>query len=144
MDLTMEDQGLDRPVGVIVIAVLVFISALIGIFAGLREIGLLGMLELRPGGPFVLPVVFIGSTSLVLSLILIGVGVGLILLKGWARTGAVTIAAVRMFTDFVFFFTGGMGIGNIGILAGALGMILNLAVMIYLLRASTKEVFGKE
>jgi hypothetical protein len=143
MDLTMEDQSLDRPVGVIVIAMLVFISVLIGIIAGLRGIGLLGMLELRPGGPFVLPVVFIGSTSLVLSLILIGIGVGLIMMKGWAWTGAVTIAVVRMFTDFVFFFTGGLGLGNIGIVAGALGMILNLAIIIYLRSASTKEVFGK-
>ena len=143
MENTAQDQSMERPVGVIVITVLVFISAVIGIVAGLRGIGLLGVLELRPGGPFLLPVVFMGSTSLVLSIILLAVGVGLVMLKGWAWTGAVTIAVVRLLTDFIFFFSGGLGMGNVAITLGVLGILLNAIILVYMLRASTKEVYGK-
>jgi hypothetical protein len=142
--MTQQDLNLERPTGVVVIAIISFISGVLGVIGGMRGLGLLGPLGLRPGGPMVLPVVFIGSTMLVLSLILIALGVALIQLRPWAWTGAVTIAAVRLVTDFFFFFSGGMGLGMPGVAIGAAGMLANLIILVYLLRGSTKEVFGKE
>ncbi|MEA3441179.1 MAG: hypothetical protein U9R58_12950 [Chloroflexota bacterium] len=142
---TVEDINKDqaRPSGVIVITLLCIISAAIGIIEGLRGLGLLGPLELRPGGPFVLPVVFMGATMLVLSVILLGVAVGLWMLKGWAWTGAVTIAVVRLLGDLIFFITGGLGYGNLGLIVGASGMGFNLIILFYLMRGNVKEAFGK-
>jgi len=55
----------------------------------------------------------------------------------------VTIAVVRLLTDFIFFFSGGLGMGNLAITIGVLGILLNAIILVYLLRSSTKEVFGK-
>ena len=140
-----------RPAGVIVIAIFVIISSVIGIFAGLRGLGVplpsIGGLVLNPGTPMFLMVPVISATVLVLSLIELVLAVGLLLLKSWAWTGAVTVAAIRIFTDLFFFLTGGFGlIGQgimLGVYVGAGGALINLIIIIYLLRGRVKEAFGK-
>jgi len=70
--------------------------------------------------------------------------VGLLQLRAWAWTGVVTIAVVRIFTDLFLFLSGGFGIGMLGLVAGAAGVLINLVILVYLLRSNTKEVFGKD
>lgn len=142
--MTQQEISVERPTAVVVIAILCFISGVIGVFGGLRGLGLLGPLGLQVGGPIVVLVVFLGSTMLVLSLILIALGVGLLQLRGWAWTGAVTIVVIRIFTDLFTFLSGGFGIGMLGVVAGAAGVLINLVILVYLLRSNTKQVFGKE
>jgi len=140
-----------RPAGVTVIAILVLVSSVIGIFAGLRGLGVplpsVGRLGLTPGTPMFLMVFVPSATVLVLSLIELVLAVGLLLLKSWAWTGAITVAAIRIFTDLLFFLTGGFGLVGqgimLGIYAGAGGALINLIIIIYLLRGSVKEAFGK-
>lgn len=136
---------MERPTGIYVIAILMIISSVIGIFIGLRGLGVplpsIGALILNPSLPMFLPVGILSSTMFVLSVIGLAVAIGLLAMKGWARTGAVTIAIILLLGDLFFFMTGGFGLGIIGVYAGVGGAIINLIIIIYLRRGSVKEAF---
>ena len=134
-----------RPAGIYVIAIFMLISSAIGLFIGLRGLGVdlpsIGALILNPGTPMFLPVGILSSTMFVLSIIGFVLAIGLLAMKGWARTGALTIAIILLLGDLFFFMTGGFGLGIIGVYTGVGGAIVNLIVIIYLKRGSVKEAF---
>ena len=138
---------MNRPASVYVVAFFMLVSSAIGIFIGLRGLGFpvpgSEALVLDPSTPMFLIVVILSASVLVLSAVGLIVTVGLLLLKGWAWTGAVTIAAIRILPDLIFFMTGGFGLGMIGVYVGIGGALLNLFIIILMLRGSTKEAFGK-
>ena len=143
---------MNRPVGVYIIAVFVLISSLIALFIGLRGLGIelptFGSMQLNPGTPVFYPVLITSATMLVLGAIGVAVSIGLFFLKGWARTGAVTIAVILMLGDLFFASSGGFGLGrlgqNFGMLGAGLGLggaFINLIIIIYLSLGSAKAAF---
>jgi len=145
---------MNRPVGVYIAAVLMLISSLIGLFVAFRGLGIplfnLGSMKLNPGTPVFYPVLITSATMLVLSSIGIFVSIGLLFFKGWARSGAVTIAVILLLGDLFFSSSGGFGLGRLGqnfaMLGAGLGLggaLINLIIIIYLSLGSTKEAFEK-
>jgi len=143
---------MNRPVGVYIAAVLMLISSLIGLFIAFRGLGIplfnLGSMKLNPGTPVFFPVLITSATMLVLSSIGIFVSIGLLFFKGWARSGAVTIAVFLLLGDLFFSSAGGFGLGRLGpdfvMLGAGLGLggaLINLIIIIYLSLGSTKEAF---
>lgn len=143
-----------RPAGVYVISILLLISCIIGIIIGLRGLGVdlpvIQKLQLNPGALMFLPVGIISATMLVLSILGIIITIGLILLKDWAWTAAITIASILIIGDLFFIMTGGFGLGRLGpayayggLAGGGISILFNIIIIIYLLRGSVKEVFGK-
>ena len=143
-----------KPAGVYIIGILMLISSIIGLIIGLRGLGVdlpvISKLQLSPGTVMFLPIGIVSATMLVLSALGIVISVGLMLLKGWAWTGAITIASILIFGYVFFVITGGFGLGRLGINyayaglgSGILCIILNLIIIIYLTRNSVKELYGK-
>ena len=142
-----------RPAGVIVIAIFLIISSAMGIFAGLRGLGIdipgIGPMVLSPDTLLFLIIPIASATFLVLSAIGFVVAIGLIMLKGWARSAGVAISAILFFLFLFFFSSGGFFLGavsqsafSIGLVVGLGGALLSLISWIYLTRGGVKEAFA--
>jgi len=135
-----------RPAGVIVIAIFLIITSAMGIIAGLRGLGFdmpgIDPVDLPPATYLYLAIVIVSASFLVLSVIGFVVAIGLILIKEWARSAGVVIAATMFFLFLFFFLMAGYGIGYAGLASGLGGALLCLINWIYLTRGGVKEAFA--
>jgi hypothetical protein len=116
---------MDRPTGVSVVSVLMWIIGILNIIVGLVAIG-----------PF--PV--LGVISLALGIAAIAFGVGIWQLQEWAWAGTLVLEGLDAISRLYLLFRGGAGsaFGRI------VGLILNIVIIVYLLQPDVRRVFRKE
>ena len=112
-----------RPFGVTIIAILLFISAVIGIIGGLTSV-----IGTRPTGTF--SDVLLGWFPLVMSVIELVMAWGLWTVKPWAYWGTLIVEVVRILIHFFGF----LGLPkNHSALAVVSGGVVSIIIVIYLL-----------
>lgn len=117
------------PSGVIAIAILVTIGAILGILAGL--FGLIGALA-EGAGLWIAYAILL----LVVSAFELVVGFGLWTLKGWAWTVAIVVVILRVIADVISL--------SMSLTIGPLvALVVHAIVLWYLFRPSVRSAFGK-
>lgn len=162
----MSQQGLGRPLGVTVIAILTVIVGIMSVFAGVSLI-LLGAIlsNISVDGsnsyPFVGSVFGVLSAGLGAVLLVIGIGYivmsyGLLKGKGWAWTITIILSLIGIAINIISAITGGvynMSAVNTmssspssitsALVGSAIGIAINIVIIYYLYRSHVKAFFGK-
>lgn len=127
---------MQRSTGVSIIAILVIIGGLIGVLAGLFDLGLFGTATFYGGEQFLSAAMF-GAGLLIVAIIQLVVGFGLWNLKGWAWTIAMIVLVIRVIGDVIALFAGG------NLMAVIINLLITVIVIWYLNQGEIKEAFGK-
>ncbi len=114
-----------RPTGVTIMAVIVIVGALLGIYAG--NLGLDGDAAAVGSG---IGILIVSSVQLL-------VGIGLWTLRKWAWTLAVVVLGIRVILDIVGIVTGA------AVVAGIINLIVSLILLWYLFRPNVQRAFGR-
>jgi hypothetical protein len=139
-------QTQQRPLGITILAVISIILAGLSILWSLLVLGFGGLTSLTGalfsaeqmasfGGSAVLS----GSLGIVVAILHIVVAIGLLRLKQWAWLLAVIAYAVTVILGIAGIFGGGF----LTVCCGALGLILPIGVLIYLLSGNVRAAFGR-
>lgn len=116
----------ERPSGVTVLAILVIAVGILGIIGGLIT---------SVVGVVVWPLIVVGLTILILSVIEVIVGVGLLRLRPWAWTVAVVVTVIRLAADIIGLIQGASIPLNI------ITIFFNALILWYLFRPTVREAF---
>lgn len=162
----MSQQGVRRPLGVTVIAILTVIGGIMSVFAGILLV-LLGALlsntstNTSSGYPIVGSIFGVLSAGLGAVLLVIGIGYiimsyGLLKGKGWAWTITIILSLIGIAINIISAITGSVynfsavnsmnsGPNSIisGIAGSAIGIAINIVIIYYLYRNHVKVFFGK-
>lgn len=121
-----------RPAGVTIVAVVALATGVVYLLDGLR---VLGYVAFGPAPAFS-NVSMTGWSLLFMALLWIGLGVGLLTLKGWAWVAGVIIVGLSLIVAF-FSHLNGAQFGDL-----FMATILPLVVLFYLDSAKVKTAFG--
>lgn len=134
-----------RPVGVTILAILAFIGGILGILAGIASVGAVALLSAAGATAagtsiphFSATYLYaIGGLSAVLGVLDIVLGVGLWGLKPWAWTMGVGLEIFSLILDGVQVSQG------TSITSLIVGILISLAVLIYLFTPGVRKAFGR-
>lgn len=162
----MSQQGLGRPLGVTVIAVLTVIVGIMSVFAGISLI-LLGAIlsnvsvDGSNGYPFMGSIFGVLSAGLGAVLLVIGIGYiimsyGLLKGKGWAWTLTIILILIGIAINIISAITGGVynmsAVNSMSsspssitsaLVGSAIVIAINIVIIYYLYRPHVKAFFGK-
>lgn len=160
----MSQQGLSRPLGVTVIAILTVIVGIMSVFAGISLI-LLGAIlssvsvDGSNGYPFMGSIFGVLSAGLGAVLLVIGTGYivmsyGLLKGKGWAWTLTIILILIGIAINIISAITGGVynmsavnsmssSPSSSAIVGSAIVIAINIVIIYYLYRPHVKAFFGK-
>lgn len=143
---------MNRPTGVIILAVLDWIGAAcllligLGLAVGLGVVGVSRMAEHSSGAPFLMALGAMGGVFLIVLAVIVGfVGVGLWSLKNWARVVTIVLAAIGIVAAVpALMFTGlhGSIFAGARIVALLIRLGINGLIIWYMLQPHVKQAFG--
>ncbi len=134
-----------RPVGVTILAILAFIGGILGILGGIGSIGAVALLSSTTyaAAGASIPhasatyLYIIGGLLLVLGVLDIVLGVGLWGLKPWAWTLGVGLQILSLIIDGVQVAQGA------SIASEIVGIVISVAVLVYLFTPGVRAAFGR-
>jgi uncharacterized membrane protein (DUF2068 family) len=131
-----------RPTGVTIIAILAIIGGILGVLGGLA--GLAGGALLAGGAAGTTAAAASGTVAIFSAILLIfGVldivlGIGLLRLRPWAWTLGVALQVASIVLAVIEIATGNASIGN-----QALGLAINVIILVYLFRGNVRQAFAR-
>ena len=125
---------MNRPIGALIIAVLVFLRGLWGVMTGLLALGIGGLAFFVSGltDPGAVAIYW-AIASLVIGVLTLAIAYGLFTLRPWAWMWAVLLLVLGLIIDLLIMFTGGG--------TNWISMIIAVIVLIYMLTPGVRQAF---
>jgi hypothetical protein len=134
-----------RPIGVTIIAVVYIILAILSLLWSMLVFGVGGLTSLF-GGLFGAEILaafgvssgWTGFLGILVAVVQLVVAFGLLAMKRWAWILALVAVALTVAQGMAGLFSG----GPFGLMCGMLGLIVPVAILVYLLLPKTRDAFG--
>ncbi len=120
-----REEDMRRPLGITIIAILLFIGAILGIVTGLMSLGVFGASSNAPAG----------VVTLVLAVIQFIVALGLWRLAKWAWSVAVIVVVLRVAAEIWALVAGA------GLAAVIVSLVINVIILLYLMSGGVRSAF---